>query len=230
MSRTGHTGGDAIAGPMMARTGHPRRSATVWISVAFLVLMALIGGFVVFVGTVHRDVSPAATSADGIVVLTGGRSRLEAAVQLLIDGRGDRLLISGVNSDVSSETLRKTLGLDEGQFACCVDLDHAALDTIGNAQGSAVWVKANGFDSLIVVTNDYHMPRALLEFRRAMPEVDFIAWPVANGISDAGDPVKQLDRYRVLLSEYVKFLVASARGVVLPGDGFVSRAGLAAGW
>ena len=48
-------------------------------------------------------------------------------------------------------------------FSCCVDLDHSAINTIGNAVETRRWVMARGFQSLIVVTSNFHMPRALAE-------------------------------------------------------------------
>jgi hypothetical protein len=70
-------------------------------------------------------------------VLTGGSARVETGVELLMAGKGRRLLISGVNPMARVEDLRRATGGDRDLFACCVDIDHAALDTIGNAEESA---------------------------------------------------------------------------------------------
>ena len=230
MSRIGDYGGETLVGvpadgPMARRTG-----LAAGVAGAFLLLFVVAAGFGAFVYRVNQADLPEPVRADAIVVLTGGRARLDPAVRLLTEGRGERLLISGVNGDLSRDTMRKTLGIDAAVFECCVDLDRAALDTIGNAEASAIWAEANGFTSLIVVTNDYHMPRALLEFRRLMPEIELVAYPVKNGITDTSDPLKHLDRYRVLAGEYAKFLAANARALFPTGNGLAARAGMAAGW
>ena len=57
-------------------------------------------------------------------------------------------------------------------------LGHEAINTLGNAHETAQWIRSQGFRSLRLVTAWYHMPRSLLEFDRAMPEIDIVAHPV----------------------------------------------------
>ena len=54
--------------------------------------------------------APLNPRAEGIVVLTGGTSRIDEALQLLAEGRATRLLISGVNPLVTRDTLALTVG------------------------------------------------------------------------------------------------------------------------
>ena len=68
-----------------------------------------------------------------------------------------------------------------------VDFTITAATTLGNAQETAEWSQAMRFDSLIVVTADYHMPRAMLELRGAMPDTRLTAYPVATSVVDAGN-------------------------------------------
>jgi uncharacterized SAM-binding protein YcdF (DUF218 family) len=98
--------------------------------------------------------------------------RLEAATKLLEDGKGQRLLISGVNREATRADVLGVTKAGKPIYDCCVDLGFAAADTIGNARETAEWAKAKGYKSLIVVTADYHMPRSMLELRAAMPEVE----------------------------------------------------------
>lgn len=145
---------------------------------AFALLVAVLVGFALFVRT-GLTLDPArARTADGIVALTGGEGRVVTAVALLGENRGERLLISGANPDVGLDAVRAASGATRDLFECCIDVGHDAANTIGNAEEAARWTHANGFDSLLVVTSDYHMPRALLELQAAMPGVDLIAWPV----------------------------------------------------
>lgn len=196
--------------------------------VAFL----FVGGFIIFASHVSRMSAPAEMKmADGIVVLTGGQSRIEAAVALLKAGKGKRLLISGVNPVAGMEDLRIATGADEGLFRCCVDIDHAALDTIGNAEESAKWVDENAYGTIIVVTNNYHMPRSLLEMRRYLHHAVLRPYPVINTPLDRGEWITNPDALRVMLTEYVKFVAALGRGMLpdAPGlpDGHVIAASAA---
>lgn len=171
-----------------------------------LCFAALMGGFLKFASMISEPALPAPVpQADGIVVWTGsGGGRLEAATSLLQQGKGERLLISGVNAQNSREDIKALLGLTEALDSCCVDLDYAAEDTIGNARETAIWAEALGFEHVLLVTSAYHMPRAQVEIRSAVGPIRITPYPVKSG--DNGlwwKDKKQFDRYA---QEYVKLL------------------------
>ena len=114
---------------------------------------------------------------DGIVVLTGGAGRLEAGLVLLEKKKARRLLISGVNPVVEPSELSRLTGTEEALFACCIDLDRAA-NTEANAVETARWARGHDYKRILIVTADYHVPRSLLLFRRALPEARLTAYPV----------------------------------------------------
>ena len=94
---------------------------------------------------------------------------------------------------------------------CCVDLDHSAVNTRSNAAGTRRWVHERGFKSLIVVTSNYHMPRAIVELSHAMPDIRLIPFVVV-GDRWRGEPWWTSGAtFRLLLSEYVKYVAAEAR-------------------
>ena len=135
-------------------------------------------------------------------------------MRLLKKKRGERLLISGVHPSIRRAELRRAIQADPTLFKCCVDLDHTARDTISNATESAKWIRANGYHRVILVTNNYHMPRSLVEMRRAAAGVDFVPFPVVT--SELGDNrwMFRTRALRVLFIEYVKYLASVARGVL----------------
>lgn len=168
-------------------------------------------GFVVFANAVTREPEVQDVRADGIVVLTGGQTRISEAARLLQDGRGGRLLISGVNQKIGRPSLLKISGLDERTFNCCVDLGYAALNTVGNADETRRWAEALGYNRLIVVTASYHMPRSLAELARAMPGIELVPHPVAPDALRRRAWWLDATATRLLASEYIKFLPAAAR-------------------
>lgn len=174
-------------------------------------------GFFAFADGVRAAAPPdPPPEADAIVVLTGGaRTRLETGVRLLQEGHGRRLLISGVNPDVRDAELFTLLGVDEDLSACCVDLGRTAQDTLGNAAETAAWTKRNGFRRILLVTDDYHMPRSLAELRLAAPEADFIAYPVRTRWTDPDLWRSDASAAARLGGEYVKYLTIRLREAVL---------------
>ena len=180
---------------------------------AVLVLFA--GGFGWFADKVSHMTTPAnPAKADAIIVLTGGQSRLDAAMDLLASGKGERLLISGVHPSASRRQLQAAMGGDKQLFSCCVDIDRAALDTIGNAEESAKWVESHAYGSVILVTNNYHMPRSLLEMSRLLHGAKLEPYPVVNTNLGKGGWLTKPEALRVLLTEYSKYVLALARGIV----------------
>lgn len=172
-----------------------------------LAVLALVwaAGFAWFI---HRTGAVAALPdrADGIVALTGGTERVETALHLLAEGRAGRLLISGVGGAADFAVLAHRAGVDPG-LAPRVTLGRAALTTRGNAEETATWARQHRLGTLIVVTADYHMPRALAELSRALPEVALFPAPVQPaGLRDG----LGLGGLRLLAGEYMKFLAAEA--------------------
>jgi uncharacterized SAM-binding protein YcdF (DUF218 family) len=179
-------------------------------ALAFLFVGAAVG-FVAFLSQLRGvEVNPA-RNADGIVVLTGGSSRVSDAMELLAGGYGKRLLISGVHPTNAASDISRSLPDNQSLLGCCVDLDRSAVNTRSNAAETRRWARERGFKSLIVVTSNYHMPRAILELSHAMPDVTLIPFVVI------GDKWRDEPWWtsgatlRLLLLEYAKYVVAELR-------------------
>jgi uncharacterized SAM-binding protein YcdF (DUF218 family) len=176
--------------------------------IAIIVVGLYVAGFVVFVASLPkapRDLS----HIQGIVALTGGDARLDAAVTLFEEGVGQRLLISGVNPQTTKAVLKK-LAHGGARFDCCADLGYAAEDTYGNAREAGAWARFHHYRTLLIVTARYHMPRSLSEFRAAMPDMIFVPYPVDPVSIDPHGWWHDPRALRVLHGEYAKYLAATA--------------------
>lgn len=160
--------------------------------------------------TLSAKKAEAPSQSDGIIVLTGSAKRLDVAVNLLDAGLGKRLLISGVHPDVKPGELQALVGGSDDKWACCIDLDRAAETTTGNAIEAKRWADAKSYQSLIVVTADYHMPRSLIEFRRAMPDRQIRPVKVESADS-ALEALIDLGLVRRVFSEWLKWRVTQLR-------------------
>jgi uncharacterized SAM-binding protein YcdF (DUF218 family) len=142
--------------------------------------------------------------ADGIVALTGGDGRVSAAMALLAERAAPALLISGAGRGTYLGDFTADDAAAATHYASEITLGHAALSTRGNAVETAAWAKARNMHSLIIVTADYHMPRASLELHRFLPDVTLIEVPVRP---PAISHLFGLPTLRLLAGEYNKYLI-----------------------
>ena len=174
-------------------------------------ILLLAGGFGWFVFNIASDEVTLDTKADGIVALTGAAARIPDAIELLATDRGKRLLITWVHRATSSKEIARITPLYSRYFTCCIDLDRSALNTFGNALETKRWARAHNFNSLIVVTSNWHMPRAIAELAHQLPDVTLIAYPVISEKVKTEPWWSNLDTARFLFAEYLKYVLALAR-------------------
>lgn len=184
-----------------------------------LVIVALwLGGLHAFTRGLDVPPPPPAQQADAIVVLTGGSSRLETGFDLLEGGMADRLFISGVYRGVEVRELLDLMraqnhGSREGLEERVV-LGFQANDTMGNAQETVSWLRQEGYTSFYLVTANYHMRRAILEFRQIAPGLTLYPVPVIPEGLDMANWWRNDAHRNLIIREYMKFLLAHVRAIV----------------
>src|SRR5881392_2177512 len=194
--------------PAVRPLGWLRAVIVATLAIAFVVAAV---GFVGFLSQLRGVEVKPARNADGIVVLTGGSSRVSDAMELLAGGYGKRLLISGVHPTNAASDISRSLPDNQRLLRCCVDLDHSAVNTRSNAAETRRWAKEHGFRSLIVVTSNYHMPRAIVELSHAMPDIALIPFAVVGDKWRDEPWWTSGATFRLLLSEYAKYFAVELR-------------------
>ena len=200
---------------MTAGTGPapPRapRMRSLWAGFGAALSAAWLIGLIWFAETLPRAADAPSTATDAVVVLTGGTGRLEVGIGLLARGRARKLFVSGVYRGVDVAQILRLVKKQGGELECCMVLGHAADDTRGNAAETARWMKKEGFRSLRLVTADYHMRRSRLEFGRVMPGIKIVPHPVFAQGFKADRWWRWPGTLRLVMSEYVKYLIALVR-------------------
>jgi uncharacterized SAM-binding protein YcdF (DUF218 family) len=185
-----------------------RRAASIGGGLGVIVLAGLVW-FATPPAAEHRD-----ASTDAIVVLTGGSLRLQSGIELMREGKGRELFVSGVNRQVGLDELLRVSGDAPHWISCCTVIGYDAENTAENARETARWMRRQGYHSLRLVTAWYHMPRSCLEFQRAMPDVEIVPHPVFP------EQVKPQHWWAwhgtaaLLIGEYGKYLAALFRPLV----------------
>jgi uncharacterized SAM-binding protein YcdF (DUF218 family) len=171
-------------------------------------VVAWFAGLSFFVQSTAAIVSPAQMQKlDAIVVLTGGSNRLDTGFDLMEKGFGKKLFISGVYRGTEIRKLLKHWK-DEPQSSldCCVVLGFEADNTAGNAVETVDWLRKENFHSVYLVTANYHIKRALMEFRRIAPDLDIAPFPVAPDHLDLGAWWQDPTTRNLILREYMKYI------------------------
>ncbi|PJB69127.1 MAG: YdcF family protein [Alphaproteobacteria bacterium CG_4_9_14_3_um_filter_47_13] len=160
------------------------------------VLLFWVAGFIGFYVNIKGMAAPYHGTADSIIVLTGGPDRINSGLDLFASGKAPTLFISGVNEKVSTQELVNLWRKDAQDLPCCIILGHKAHNTFENAVETKNWMADASVQSALLLTTDYHMPRAWLEFTTLMPEIDFyphaIPAPKTDWILVAGEYNKTL--------------------------------------
>jgi uncharacterized SAM-binding protein YcdF (DUF218 family) len=171
----------------------------------------LLAGFLWFAWHIPTDDVSGDRKADGIVALTGAASRIPDAIELLAVERGKRLLITGVHRATSSKEIARVTPLYSRYFKCCIDLDRSALNTFGNALETKRWAHEHNFTSIIVVTSNWHMQRAMAEIAHQLPEATLIPYPVTSEKLKNEPWWSSFDTARFVFAEYLKYVFALTR-------------------
>lgn len=160
-----------------------------------LAVVAYVLGFGIFMLRLARPANGVTT--DAIVVLTGGRGRIDRGVALLQAKAAKRMLVSGVPMGVTRDDLARENRASRRLFRCCIDLGDAAVDTRSNAEETAEWVRKHGYTSIRLVTSDWHMARARMELASALPDE----------VAIVRDGVPSNPRFGLLVTEYNKLIL-----------------------
>lgn len=175
------------------------------------------GGLLWFTQQIPHTVPSPEVVTDGIVVLTGGSNRLHTGIRLLREGKAKKLLISGVGKDTTLDDLKTLEGISDEEFSAVKDritLGYLAKNTKGNAEETAIWMALEKFNSIRLVTANYHIPRSMLEFSKALPGKTIIAHPVIPANVETRVWWRFPGSAHLVISEYHKFLGAWVHQIV----------------
>ncbi len=151
------------------------------------------------------------STTDGIVIFTGGTMRLEAGLDLLQKNKAKRILVSGVGSKTDLDTMLILSGkLPDNilELKKRIDLGYEAKNTRGNAIEVTKWVKDNNYQSIRLVTANYHMPRSYFELSTSMPNIKIIKNPVFPNDIKIKEWWRSGVTKRLLFLEYNKYIAA----------------------
>ena len=168
-----------------------------------LFLILILSHFIFFLSQVRNFNSnyTSITNIDSLVVLTGDKFRIAKGMEILSSGIGGKLLLSGVNKNIKLSSIKKEFPKYNNLFNCCVEIDNVSLNTFENSRETFLWLKKNKYESVLIVSSDYHMPRVKIEFERFIDMKNIYYHPVKMD-----NDISAIRKIKKLFLEYVKYM------------------------
>ena len=153
-----------------------------------------------------------------IVILTGGANRIKDGLKIIQDFKNSKninykILVSGTGMGFTKSSLKKKLGpnFNSQLIQCCIDLDGVSKNTLTNASETFKWTSKNVIKEFILITSNYHMPRAILEFKNVMPNLKIYTYAITPKKHDIENWLSSYQTFSLVFTEYCKFIIANLR-------------------
>ena len=153
-----------------------------------------------------------------IVILTGGTNRIKDGLKIIEDFKKSKkinykILVSGTGTGFTKSSLQKKLGsnFNPKLIKCCIDLDSVSKNTFTNASETFKWAKKNDIKEFILITSNYHMPRAILEFKNIMPKLKIYTYAIIPKKHNIENWLNSYETFNLIFTEYCKYIFASLR-------------------
>ena len=141
----------------------------------------------------------------GIVVLTGGKMRIERGMEILQKGYAEKMFISGVFMPSEIETKFRIEKSKKDLLDCCINFGAKAKNTIENAVEVNQWLSDNSeIIKIILITSYYHLPRSILMFEKKIDRnLEVFPVPAVEKVNLLEQPFFHI---KLITSEYFKVI------------------------
>ena len=189
---------------------------TICIVLISSILTYFLVGLVEYKDKILTNITHISKKSSNIVILTGGTNRIKDGLKIVNKFEksstfNSKILVSGTGKGFTKMSLAKNIDFDFNLIECCIELDSISTNTYSNAFETLKWVKKNNISEFILITSNYHMPRAFLEFKYRMPNLKIFTYPITPKKHDINNWLGSFQTFSLVLSEYCKFLVANLR-------------------
>ncbi|HEY3308553.1 MAG TPA: YdcF family protein [Desulfuromonadaceae bacterium] len=183
-----------------------------------LLIIMLVVVAMLFIDFTYKTFSyrPRAVKADAIVVLAGGKGRVEEGVRLYRERKADWLFFIGVGPSVRKTDLYNPRNGDPSSEG--VILENASRNTLENAIFGRDVIMKKDVRSIILITSRYHMKRASILLRNSLPkDIAIYTYPVdSKNLKEAW--WNHGGSFQLLFSEFYKYCMFRAFFLFAPGE------------
>ena len=173
-------------------------------------------GLIEYKDKILSTISYVSKKSSNIVILTGGTNRIKDGLEIVNKFERtptfkSKILVSGTGKGFTKTSLQRNINFDFNLIECCIELDSISTNTYSNAFETLKWVQKNDISEIILITSNYHMPRAYLEFKYRMPNLKIFTYPITPKKHDISMWLSSVQTFSLIFSEYCKFLIANLR-------------------
>ena len=175
-------------------------------------------GLVEYKGKILSTIKYISKKSSDIVILTGGTNRIKDGLKIINEFEktstfNSKILVSGTGKGFTKTSLEKNINFDFdfNLIECCIELDSISINTYSNAIETLKWAEKNNIAEFILITSNYHMPRAFLEFKYRMPNLKILTYPITPEKHNINMWLSSFQTFSLIFSEYCKFLIAKLR-------------------
>jgi uncharacterized SAM-binding protein YcdF (DUF218 family) len=183
-----------------------------------LLVIALLTIAMLFIDFTYKTFSyrPREVKADAIVVLAGGKGRVEEGVRLYRERKGNWLFFIGVGPSVRRADLYQPKPGDPSPEG--VILEKASRNTLENAIFGRDVIMQKEVRSILLITSRYHMKRASILLRNSLPkDVAIYAYPVdSHNLKETW--WSHGGSFHLLFSEFYKYCMFRTFFLLAPGE------------
>ena len=158
------------------------------------------------------------TKSSNIVILTGGTNRIKDGLNIInhfdkSKRTSFKILVSGTGKGFSKNSLIKQIGpnFNPKLIECCIYLDSVSKNTFTNAIETSKWANRNDLKEFILITSNYHMPRAILEFKNVMPNHKIYTFPITPRKHNIKKWMSSYETFSLIFKEFCKYIVSNLR-------------------
>ena len=191
---------------------------TICIVLISSILTYFLIGLIEYKDKILSNITYISKKSSNIVILTGGTNRINDGLKIINKFEksstfNSKILVSGTGKGFTKISLEKKLNFDFNLnlIECCIELDSISTNTYSNAYETLKWAKKNNIKKFILITSNYHMPRAFLEFKNRMPNLKIFTYPITPNKHDVKMWLSSFQTFSLIFSEYCKYLVAKLR-------------------
>jgi uncharacterized SAM-binding protein YcdF (DUF218 family) len=153
---------------------------------------------------------------DAIVVLTGGKGRVEEGVRLFRESRAEFLFFVGVDPSVKKSDLYRPKPGDPS--ADNVILEKSSRNTLENSIYGRDVIVRSGVHSVLLITSRYHLKRASILFRNSLPKnITIVPYPV-DSVNLKESWWSHGGSFQLLFREFYKYCMLRMFFLVAPGE------------